>query len=256
MQEKIRVDALSYTIQGKQILQDASILVEKGKKVGIIGPNGSGKTTLLKHIYRALPVNKETIYLEGTELDAIDYREVAKRLAVMKQENVGDFDMKVLDMVLLGRAPYHTYFDNYTGTDLQIAKKALAFVGMEEATEKSFYHLSGGEKQRVLIARAITQGTDLIVLDEPTNHLDVHYQWAIMELISQMNKTVLGVFHELNLAAKFCDYLYVLNQGRIVCSGSPDKVITEKLMAEIFRVKAKILIQENNVPYIIFQGTI
>jgi iron complex transport system ATP-binding protein len=114
--------------------------------------------------------------------------------------------------------------------------------------------LSGGEKQRVLMARAIAQGTDIFIMDEPTNHLDVHYQWSIMELIDSMKKTVLGVFHELNLASRFCDYLYVLQNGRIVAEGEPKEVVTQELMEKVFDVKTEIKDVDGH-PYIVFKGT-
>lgn len=254
MKDVIRTQSLRFSIDDKLILNEISIKVKEGKTVGIIGPNGSGKTTFLKHIYRTLPVEKEKIYIEGMAIENIGYKDTAKKLAVLKQENTSDFDFSVWDMVLLGRAPYHNYFEEYNEKDKKIAEKALFQVGMEELKDKSFHTLSGGEKQRVLMARAIVQETDIFIMDEPTNHLDVHYQWSIMEMISKMEKTILGVFHELNLASRFCDYLYVLENGKIVAQGEPKDVVTSKLMGDVFNVKANITEVEGH-PYIIFYGS-
>lgn len=254
MKEVIKTDALSYSIDNRQILNEISISVTEGKTVGIIGPNGSGKTTFLKHIYRAIPAPKKKVFLDDMSIDDISYKETARKLAVLKQENGREFDFSVFEMVLLGRSPYHNYFEDYNGDDKQIAYKALEQVGMNDMSEKSFNTLSGGEKQRVLMARAIAQETDIFIMDEPTNHLDVHYQWSIMELISDMHKTVLGVFHELNLASRFCDYLYVLKNGQIVAKGEPVKIISAELMEDVFKVKTKVADVEGH-PYIIFCGT-
>jgi len=254
MEEVIRVDNLSFSIGDRKILDEASLMVERGRKVGIIGPNGSGKTTFLKHIYRVISPKKKTVFIEQKPIESISFGETAKKLAVLKQENSKDFDFSVNDMVLLGRSPYHKYFESYDEEDKRMAKKALEQVGMLEAKDASFGRLSGGEKQRVLMARAIAQDTDILVMDEPTNHLDVHYQWSIMEFIKRMDKTVLGVFHELNLASTFCEYIYVLDKGEIVKQGIPEEVITKELLRSVFKVNADI-IDSYGKPYIIFKNT-
>lgn len=255
-EEKIRVEALSYSVDDVTILRDASLKVMQGQMVGIIGPNGSGKTTLLKHIYRALPANADTIYIDNKVIEGYEYSSTAKLMTVMKQENSSEFDFRVLDMVLLGRTPYRKHFESFHKEDYDKAINALKYVGMELAANKYFGTLSGGEKQRVLMARSITQETDIFVLDEPTNHLDVHYQWAIMKMIHNMKKTVLGVFHELNLAARYCDYLYVLRDGKIVRKGIPCEVFTEEVMKEIFRVDVSITVGKSGRPYIIYNDAI
>ncbi len=254
MEEVIRVSGLSVSVGDRKILNEASLLVERGRKVGIIGPNGSGKTTFLKHIYRVLSPQKKTVFIEQKPIESISFSDTAKKLAVLKQENSKDFDFSVIDMVLLGRSPYHNYFESYDEEDKRIAREALEQVGMLENKGASFGRLSGGEKQRVLMARAIAQDTDILVMDEPTNHLDVHYQWSIMEFIKKMDKTVLGVFHELNLASTFCDYIYILDKGKIVKSGKPEDVITKDLLSSVFKVNAEI-IDSDGRPYIVFKGT-
>ncbi len=254
MEEVIRVDDLSFSIGDRKILDEASLMVERGRKVGIIGPNGSGKTTFLKHIYRVLPSQKKTVFIEQKPIESIGFGETARKLAVLKQENSKDFDFSVNDMVLLGRSPYHNYFESYDEEDKRIAEKALKQVGMLDSKDASFGRLSGGEKQRVLMARAIAQDTDILVMDEPTNHLDVHYQWSIMEFIRKMDKTILGVFHELNLASAFCDYVYVLDKGKIVRYGKPEEVITKDLLSSVFKVNTDI-IDSDGRPYIVFKGT-
>ncbi len=213
----------------------------------------SGKTTLLKHIYRALPLEKKTIFINGTELEKFSYRDSARQITVMRQENTSDFDYTILEMVLMGRSPYRRFFESDTADDKQIALNALKFVGMEEYAGRYFATLSGGEKQRVLIARSLAQEADILILDEPTNHLDVHYQWALMDVIKSLNKTVFSVFRELNLACSFCDYLFVLSEGAIVAQGEPSEICTPALLADVFRIDVNIITDEDNIPYIVYK---
>lgn len=174
----------------------------------------------------------------------------------MRQEKGSDFDYTILETVLMGRAPYRKFYERDTTEDKQIAYNALRFMGMEGIANHHFSTLSGGEKQRVLIARSLAQEADILVLDEPTNHLDVHYQWLLMEVIAGLKKTVLSVFHELNLACTFCDYLFVLNEGCIAAQGTPREICTPQMLEEVFRVRADVLSLEDGRPYIVYRGSI
>lgn len=256
MENKVEIRDLSYKVPDMEILRDVSMRVENEQFIGLIGPNGSGKTSLLKHIYRALPPQKRTIFINGREVESYSYRETARHVTVMRQENSSDFDYSILEMVLMGRAPYRKYYEPDTNEDKEIAHYALCFVGMEDKADRSFSTLSGGEKQRVLIARSLAQEADILLLDEPTNHLDVHYQWLVMETISKLKKTVLSVFHDLNLACRFCDYIYVLKDGRIVSHGRPELVVTPEMLSDIFGVKADIISVGAGKPYVIYQNSL
>ena len=256
MNKKIAIQTLSYSVGNQSILQDICLSVERKQFIGLIGPNGSGKTTLLKHIYRALPPGKNTVFINGNDVESYSYRDTAKQITVMRQENGSDFDYTILEMVLMGRAPYRKYYEKDTVEDKQIALNALKYVGMDHLANRSFTTLSGGEKQRVLIARSLAQEADILILDEPTNHLDVHYQWLLMEIIAKLQKTVLSVFHELNLACKYCDYLYVLKDGHIIDYGTPDTVVTSEMLANVFGVNAHIITSEAGKPYIIYENSI
>ncbi|MCD8013453.1 MAG: ABC transporter ATP-binding protein [Lachnospiraceae bacterium] len=249
----VQIEKLSYHIGEKQILDNVNLSVKENSIVGLIGPNGSGKTTMLKHIYRALPPEKKTVYIHGREIETMSYRESAREITVLRQENSSDFSYTILEMVLMGRSPHRKFFEGDTEEDKLLAYQALEKVGMEEASNRKFSNLSGGEKQRVLIARSLAQEADILLLDEPTNHLDVHYQWLLMEIIKGLGKTVLSVFHELNLACAFCDYLYVLDDNRIVAQGAPGEVCTKELMAEVFRIDTDIIQGENGTPRIIYK---
>ena len=249
----VRVDKLSYAIGEKAILDKVSLSVKKGNMVGLIGPNGSGKTTMLKHIYRALPPEKNTIYINGREIRTMSYKDSAREITVLRQEHGSDFTYTILEMVLMGRSPHRKFFEGDTMNDKKLAHLALQRVGMDHAANRTFANLSGGEKQRVLIARSLAQEADILLLDEPTNHLDVHYQWLLMDLIRSLRKTVLSVFHELNLACAFCDYIYVLDIHHIVLEGSPHDVCTKEMLANVFRIDADVLHDQDGTPRIIYK---
>lgn len=255
-ENSVEVHNLTYKIQAAAILQDVSLHVKKGSFVGVIGPNGSGKSTLLRHMYRAIMPPNKCVYINGKEVESMSYRSVAQQVTVMRQENSTDFDYSLLDMVLMGRAPYRKLYQRDTAEDKRIALHALAFMGMEKLAHRSFFTLSGGEKQRVLIARSLAQEADILVLDEPTNHLDVHYQWLLMDIVKGLGKTIIAVFHDLNLACSFCDELFVLNHGKIVAQGKPRDVCTQKLLEEVFRVKTKLFTMDDGKLHIVFKGSI
>ena len=255
MSEMIKTTKLTYSILDTNIIKDISLKVQNKQMVGIIGPNGSGKTTLLKHIYRALIPEKNTVFIKEKPIETYSYKDCAKELSVVKQENTSDFEFTVKEIVLLGRAPYHNYFESYTKTDEILVDNALKTVGMLPYADRLFNELSGGEKQRVLIARSLAQNVEILLLDEPTNHLDVYYQWNLMEFIKRLNCTVLGVFHELNLAASVCDYIYVLHKGQIYAHGRPRVVFTKELIAEIFGVQSEV-IWDGEKTHILIKGAI
>ncbi|MGP1529029.1 MAG: ABC transporter ATP-binding protein [Treponema sp.] len=255
MDAAIEINNLTFAIETKKILDSVSFAIQHKQTIGLIGPNGSGKTTLLKHLYRSLIPQANTVFINGTAIEQLSYQESARMLTVMKQESTNEFTYSVFEMVLMGRSPYRQYYESDTKEDKQIAYNALKFLGMEQFAQRDFATLSGGEKQRVLIARSLAQEAEILILDEPTNHLDVHYQWALMDIIKKMNKTVLSVFHELNLAANFCDYIFVLANGSIVAQGTPRELYTPKLFADVFRIEADVIFN-GTVPYILYKRAI
>lgn len=252
----IEIHSLDYTATEKRILSSVTLNVAHNHFVGLVGPNGSGKTSLLRHIYRVLPVEKRTVFVNGIPLEDYSYKSSARQITVLKQENSSEFDYSVMEMVLMGRAPHKSLYDVNTKEDYDCAMNALQFVGMDQCAVELFATLSGGEKQRVLMARSLAQETDILLLDEPTNHLDVHYQWKIMQLIKSLGKTVFSVFHDLNLALSFCDYLYVLDAGEVVAQGKPDEVITRDLLREVFRIDGQLSLKENGRSNIVYFGPV
>ncbi|MPQ43995.1 ABC transporter ATP-binding protein [Clostridium tarantellae] len=235
---KIEIQDLAVNLNGKEIIQNVSLKIKKGNFVGIIGPNGSGKSTILKTLYKVLQANKGSIYINGKNINKISIKSLAKEQAVVSQFNEYNFDFKVKDIVIMGRTPHKGLFELDNEKDYEIARECLTKVDMYNYKDRIFSTLSGGEKQRVLLARAIAQQTDLLILDEPTNHLDIKYQIQILDLVKSLNITVLAALHDLNLAAMYSDKLYVVNKGKIVSEGIPEKVLTINLIREVFEVES------------------
>ena len=235
---RLQVDHVSWSVDGRPILRDVSLAVEPGSITGLIGPNGSGKSTLLRCIYRALKPDSGNITLDGNDLIRMDSRETARRVAVVLQEYPSDFQFTVGEIVSMGRNPHKGMFDRDTSADRGIIRDALARVGLAGFSHRNFNTLSGGEKQRVIIARTLAQQASFLVLDEPTNHLDIRYQLETMELVRELGLTTLAALHDLNIAADYCDLIHVIDSGRIVASGRPPEVLQPDIIAEVFGVGA------------------
>ena len=235
---KVQVKNLRFSIDEKEILKDISFDIPKGSFVGVIGPNGSGKSTLLKNIYRLYKPSSGSILLDNKELDKMKDKDCAKEIAVLAQESNTHFDFTVEQIVKMGRYPYKSVFESYSKDDLQIVKNMLQKVGLESYSERSFLKLSGGEKQRTLIARALVQNTNFLILDEPTNHLDIGYQIQLMDLVKSLNITTLSAIHDMNLASMYCDYLIVIKDGKIKNFGTVEEVINSEMLKDVFGVNA------------------
>lgn len=235
---KIQVKNLKFSIDNKEILKDISFDVPKGSFVGIIGPNGSGKSTLLKNIYRLYKPSSGKIILDNKDLFTMKDKECAKEIAVLAQESNSQFDFTVEQIVKMGRYPYKSVFEDYSKDDLKMVSEMLKKVGLDDYSNRSFSNLSGGEKQRALIARALVQNTDFLILDEPTNHLDIGYQIQLMDLVKSMKITTLSAIHDMNIASMYCDYLIVMKDGKIKKFGNVEEVITAQTLKEIFGVNA------------------
>ncbi len=236
----LKVENLAFSYGKKNIIDNLSFNVNKGEFVGIIGPNGSGKSTVLKNVYRAMKPDNGTITLEGEDLLKMSYKKSAIKMAVVGQENDLNFDFLVEEIVAMGRNPHKKLFELDSDKDKEIINNALASLGIEDMAKRNYLNLSGGEKQRVIIARAIAQESKFLILDEPTNHLDISYQMQIFELIKSLNVTVLSAIHDLNLAALFCDRLLVLKDGKIVLEGTPEEVLTPENIYNIYGVNTTI----------------
>lgn len=237
---EIKVQNLSYQYGKEACLQDINLHVGSGKFIGVIGPNGSGKSTLLKTIYRSLKPDQGTIFLNEQDIQKMKYRQSSQMMSVVTQESETEFDFTVEEIVKMGRTPYKHMFDIDTKEDENLVEHALTRVGMWKYAKRNYQELSGGEKQRVLLARALCQDSELIILDEPTNHLDVYHQLQFFDLLESLPVTVLAAIHDLNIAAMYCDYLYVLKDGKLYTQGTPEAILNEKMIEEVFQVHAQI----------------
>ncbi|WP_372408820.1 ABC transporter ATP-binding protein [Streptomyces luteireticuli] len=250
---RVDIEDLSVEVAGARLVRDVGLRVGSGEFVGIVGPNGSGKSSLLRCVYRALRPTHGRVLLDGDDLHALDTREGARRLAALPQESGSEFDFTVAEIVAMGRLPHQRAAGRTSAEDREVCASALERVGAGHLAERGFLTLSGGEKQRVLIARALAQRPKVLVLDEPTNHLDISQQLEVLALVRESGLTVLAALHDLNLAATHCDVLHVVSGGRLVASGPPGEVLTTGLLADVFGVRAhRVPHPETGVPQLLF----
>jgi iron complex transport system ATP-binding protein len=237
---RMHIKELSFSYGEKEAIEHITLDVNEGEFIGLIGPNGSGKSTVLKNVYRGLTPDSGTITLDGENLLKMPYKKSALKLAVVGQENDVPFDFLVEEIVAMGRTPHKKLFDIDNANDKQIVHHALEHLGMENMAKQNYLNLSGGEKQRVIIARAIAQECDFFILDEPTNHLDISYQIQIFDFIKRLKVTVLSAIHDLNMAALYCDRIYVLKEGNIVLQGTPEEVLTPENIFNVYGVRSSV----------------
>ena len=250
---EIQTESLDLAIDNETIVEKITLEVKNKEFVGLIGPNGSGKSTILRALYRSLKPQSGRIFFDGEDLETISLQQTAQRLGVMKQNSTLNFDFKVLDLVLMGRTPYKKPFELDSQADYKLAQSALAAVGLNGYEERLYNQLSGGEQQRVMIARVLTGQPQTLLLDEMTNHLDLYYQFHLLELIKNMQVEVLAVMHDLNLAAKFCQKLYLLKDGKIIAFGNTKDVLCSPIIEETFKIKIKPYSDEDGQLHLLYK---
>ncbi|MCW1935195.1 ABC transporter ATP-binding protein [Pseudomonas sp. MDMC_285] len=238
---RLLIRELAWSPDGQRPLLDGIDLeVGDGELLGLIGPNGSGKTSLLRCAYRFQRPSAGRVELDGEALWQRSPRWSAQRVAVVLQEFPQDFGLRVQEVAAMGRTPHKGLFDGDDAEDRRLIDEALARVGLGGLARQPFARLSGGEKQRALLARALVQQPQLLILDEPTNHLDPRYQLELLRQIKALGLATLASFHDLNLAAAFCDRLCVLDEGRLVAAGPPAEVLSAELLQQVFGVQAMV----------------
>ncbi len=235
-----RLDAerLSVEVAGRRILHEVTVRAAPGEVVGIVGPNGCGKSTLLRTLVRTLTPVSGTVRVDGIDIATLPVRRTAQLMAAVLQDATGDFDLRARDVVAMGRAPFKRMFARDGVEDERLIDEALALVGAGHLADRPIALMSGGERQRVLIARALAQQPRLLVLDEPTNHLDIRHQFDVLGLPAALGITAVIALHDLNLAAHYCDRIHVLDRGRQVCAGPPAEVLTSELIRAVYGVRA------------------
>ncbi|WP_107942022.1 adenosylcobinamide amidohydrolase [Metasolibacillus fluoroglycofenilyticus] len=235
----LQVEQISGGYGATPIIKNVSFTVSKGKILGILGPNGSGKSTLLKVISGVLPTISGQILLDGKGIDAYSTKELAKKMAVLPQLHANAFSNSVRDAVSLGRYPHQSsFFASWSEQDEQAVQTAMRQTGVQQYEHAYLEYLSGGEQQRTFIAQALAQCANLLLLDEPTNHLDIAHQQQILDMIRKQalecELTVVSVFHDMNLAALYCDELLLMDKGQVKAFGKPHEVLLEAQIAEVY----------------------
>jgi iron complex transport system ATP-binding protein len=234
----IEVDSIFFRYHHGWVLQDVSFQVRKGEFTGVIGPNGSGKTTLLKTLYRLLTPQRGEILFDRLSLKKMSRVEIAQKIAVVAQETYPAFPFRVIEMVLMGRSPYLGHLMFESPKDLEIAKKAMEWTETLPISQRPIDELSGGERKRVYIARALAQEPEVILLDEPTTNLDIRHQVEFLDLVLSLNRekglTILMASHDLNLASEYCDRLILLQHGKIFRIGPPEEVMTRENIEKVY----------------------
>jgi iron complex transport system ATP-binding protein len=221
-------------------LDKVSLSISAGDFYGIIGPNGAGKSTLIKVLSGVLKPTSGVVSLHNVDLSSLPRQKIATELAVVAQEENLEFGFNVAQYVALGRSPHHggLHFENRS--DNEILQDSLTRTNTDHLINREFGSLSGGEKQRVRIARALAQEPKLLILDEPTNHLDIYSVMNLIELLGQINQegiSIITVSHDINFMCAACDKLKLMNNGRIIAEGSSNGVVTEHNLAEAFKVR-------------------
>jgi len=235
------LNGICVTRGSTQILERIDMCVGRGQFVSVIGPNGAGKSTLLRSIARAVTPNAGEIHLDGDDLLRMPIGALARRVAVLAQEHPPDVEFTVHEMVTLGRIPHRTALSGITTSERAIIMHALEQVGMAGRAHRGFSSLSGGERTRVLLARAMAQQPDYLLLDEPTNHLDIRYQLELIELVRGLGVTVVAALHDLNLAAAHSDVIVMLADGRVHTTGAPAEVLTPANILAVFEVATTVV---------------
>lgn len=254
--EIINIENLNFGYGERQILNNLSLSIDEKKLVGILGPNGCGKSTLLKNILGYLHNSSGTIKIANKNSNEYSQKEKSKLISLVPQKSQLMSAMSVEEFVLMGRLPHlENSWKGYSREDRKLAEKALNSLDLERFKKRTATTLSGGEFQRVLLARAITQDTEIILLDEPTSALDLNHAIELMEKVKEIvkkeGKTAVAVLHDLNLAALFCDELIMLKNGKLFCKGTPKEVLTKENLKEVYNLNCDIFYGKNDFPYII-----
>lgn len=243
---------ISWNVGSRRILNDISFAVEQRQRVGIIGPNGAGKTSLLRCLSGLYSPSEGSLSLNGIAISDYPQKHFAQEVAVVSQLLPSQFNANVWDFVGLGVMPHKSLFDGITPNDRQRIEHALQETGIGALSHQAWQSLSGGEKQRAFIARALVQGASVLLMDEPSNHLDIAFQLQLFRLLKTLPLTVVMSLHDLNLAAAVCDHLLLLNKGKLIAQGEPKDVITTENLARCFKVTCEVNLSSTGKPQVHF----
>lgn len=243
----IKAAGVDFAYTDEMVLQDVSFDVVPGEFLSVIGPNGSGKTTLLKLLYRHLSPRSGAIYLNKESVAKISRRKLSQKIAVVSQVPQFLFGITALELVLMGRSPHMGLLAFEGREDLKIAMEAMALTDVSQFRDRDILSLSGGELQRVVIARALAQKPQAMLLDEPTSYLDIKHQIGICQLLKKMNRdgriTIVAIFHDINLASAFSDRVMIMKDGKIQALGPPEDMITKETLESVYG--CQVFVDEN-----------
>ena len=235
---------VSYHDVGEPVVECGRLDLPKGEITALVGPNGSGKSTLLKTLSNHLSPDVGTVTLDGRAIEEYGQKDLARKLGLLSQENTSPGSLTVEDLIHYGRYPHRGFFESVTESDREAVERAIDVAGIEEIRDREVGELSGGQKQLAWIAMVLAQETDVLLLDEPTTFLDLHHQLRVMEVVRGLNDrdgiTVGVVLHDIAQAARFADYLVVLHDGEVYDWGLPQEIVSEQLLADVFKVDAKV----------------
>jgi iron complex transport system ATP-binding protein len=240
----IEVDKIGFSYENKEVLRDFSVQISSGEFFGIIGPNGAGKTTLLKLIAGLLKPNQGGIKIFDKPLEQISLNERAKLIGFVPQENFFSFDFSVLDVVLFGRHPYLKELERPQKKDIEKALDALRFTDALELKDRNILEISSGERQRVVLARALASEPKILLLDEPTSYLDITHQIEIVKILKKLNQegmTIIFLSHDINLTSLVCNRLLLLSDGKMVACDIPAKIINQDLIKDVYKISPHII---------------
>lgn len=246
----LQVNELTLTYGKRQAVKDVSFEVRGGDFIAILGPNGSGKSTLLKALCRLHKPAAGSVCLDGRDISKVPHQELARRLALVRQESSITFDFTVEEVALLGRLPHLRRFQSESARDLEIVSRFLELTGIAHLKDRCMHQLSGGERQRVFVSQALIQEPSILFLDEPTNHLDINHQIELLDLIAELNRkqglTVVAVLHDLNLAALYARRLLVLSEGQLMADGTADEIVQPELIKQVYGCQAIVVPHPQN----------
>ena len=241
----LEIYALSAAYFETKVLREVSLRVESGEILALVGPNGAGKSTLIRAVSGVIPITGGIVRLNGVELNRLGYMQRARHLAVVPQARELPAAFTVYQTVLLGRTPYLSWLGTASQKDHAIVGLALERTHTAQLAERRVSDLSGGEQQRVLLARALAQDAPILLLDEPTTHLDLQHQSNLLNLVRQLcqenNLTVLMVLHDLNLAGLYADRVALMDSGHILATGSPEEVLTAENLSSVYHVPVNVI---------------
>ena len=244
--------------QNNSILHNLSLEIPKGRITALLGANGCGKSTLLKALANQLELAQGQITLNGTPIETLTRKEIAKQLAFLPQHPSAPETLTVSELVALGRYPYRNLFSINSSEDIQITQQALEATGLDELAERSLSQLSGGQRQRAWLAMILAQQAPIMMLDEPTSFLDIAHQYELLALVKRLNQeqhtTVIMVLHDISQAMHFSDHLVLLKEGQIITQGAPKEVITPESIKAAFNFNCRLYQADHPMPLLVPEG--